>query len=496
MAEEEAQGTQEKSEKEAQQETPLLDEIVDATKLKPTDDGYTVTRQGVQAFIDELIKPECEIEQVNSAAVDSMIAEIDRKISRQLDAILHDKSFQGLESAWRSLKYLIDKTDFRENTRIKILNVTKDELLDDFEDSPEVFKSGLYSTVYTAEYGQFGGKPYGLMIGNYELKPNAPDVKLLQYMASVAATAHAPFVAAGSPSFFGLDDFSELPGLKDLESIFYGPQYIKWRSFRETDDSRWTALTVPRFMLRLPYDLENNPVKEFDYDEDYSAGNDAYLWGNAAFALASRITNSFAQHRWYANIIGPMAGGAVEDLPLHQYQALEGIQTKTPTDILISERREYELAEQGFIPLTMRKGSDNAAFFSANSAQKAKKFPDTKEGKEAQVNYALGTQMPYLLIISRLAHYLKVIQRENIGTWKEKNDLERELNLWISQYVANQENPLPSVRSRKPLRSVQIDVNDVEGEPGWYRVSMKVRPHLKYMGAYFTLSLVGKLDKE
>jgi type VI secretion system protein ImpC len=272
--------------------------------------------------------------------------------------------------------------------------------------------------------------------------------------------------------------------------------YKKWQSFRESEDARYLGLVLPRFLLRLPYGPDTQPVKAFNYQEDASASHDHYLWGNAAFAFASRLTDSFAKYRWCANIIGPQGGGTVEDLPLHQYQAMGAIQTKIPTEVLIPERREFELAEEGFIALTMRKGSDNAAFFSANSVQKPKFFGLSKEGKEAELNYKLGLQLPYMLIISRLAHYLKTIQRENIGTWTERVDLETELNTWIRQYVVDMDNPLPGVRSRRPLRQAQVKVEDVEGEPGWYRVSLKVRPHFKYMGAFFTLSLVGKLDKK
>jgi type VI secretion system protein ImpC len=253
---------------------------------------------------------------------------------------------------------------------------------------------------------------------------------------------------------------------------------------------------MPRFLLRLPYSQADNPIKSFVYDENVRDSHQHYLWGNTAFAMATRITDSFAQYRWCPNIIGPQSGGAVEDLPVHTYESMGRIEAKIPTEILVSDRREYELAEEGFIALTMRKGSDNAAFFSANSAQKPKFFGATKEGKQAETNYKLGTQLPYMFIISRLAHYIKVIQRENIGSWKERSDLERELNQWIRQYISDQENPPQDVRSRKPLRQAQIEVTDVEGEPGWYRVNMKVRPHFKYMGADFTLSLVGKLDKE
>ena len=237
-------------------------------------------------------------------------------------------------------------------------------------------------------------------------------------------------------------------------------------------------------------------MKAFNYEEDVSASHEHYLWGNTAFAFASRITDSFAKYRWCTNIIGPLGGGAVEDLPVHQFESMGAIQTKIPTEVLISDRREFELAEEGFISLAMRKGSDNACFFSANSAQKPKNFGISPEGKEAELNYKLGTEMPYMFVANRLAHYLKVIQRENIGSWKERTDLDRELNAWIRQYVADQDNPSPETRSRRPLRQAQITVEDVEGEPGWDRVGLKVRPHFKYMGAYFTLSLVGKLDKE
>jgi len=474
----------------------LLDEIVTATRLKPKDEAYSLAKKGVEALIAQLVEPGRKVEKVSKATVDEMIAEIDKKLSLQVDAILHHPEFQKLESAWSSLKFLVDKTDFRENIRLELLNASKEDLLEDFEDAPEVTKSGLYKTVYTAEYGQFGGKPYGNIIANYEFGPGPQDIKLLQYVASVASMAHAPFIAAAGPEFFGLEDFNGLPNVKDLKSTFEGPQYIKWNSFRESEDSRYVSLTVPRFLLRLPYGPDIKPVKTFNYEEDVSASHEHYLWGNTAFAFATRITDSFAKYRWCTNIIGPLGGGAVEDLPVHQFESMGAIQTKIPTEVLISDRREFELAEEGFISLAMRKGSDNACFFSANSVQKPKSFGISPEGKEAELNYKLGTEMPYMFVANRLAHYLKVIQRENIGSWKERTDLDRELNAWIRQYIADQDNPSAETRSRRPLRQAQITVEDVEGEPGWYRVGLKVRPHFKYMGAYFTLSLVGKLDKE
>ena len=474
----------------------ILDGIIAQTRLTPQDDGYSVARRGVAAFIEELLKPQNQGEPVKKALVDRMIAEIDARLSQQMDEIVHHPDFQSLESAWRGLQVLVERTNFRENIKIEILNVSRADLLDDFEDSPEVMQSGLYKHIYTAEYGQFGGEPVGAIIANYYLSPSSPDIKLMQYVSSVACMAHAPFIASAGPQFFGLESFTGMPNLKDLKDHFGGPQFAKWQSFRESEDARYMALTVPRFLLRTPYDPLENPVKTFVYKETVANSHEHYLWGNTAYAFASRLADSFAKFRWCPNIIGPQSGGAVEDLPLHHFESMGEIETKIPTEVLVSDRREYELAEEGFISLTMRKGSDNAAFFSASSVQKAKLFGASEEGKRAELNYKLGTQLPYMMIVNRLAHYLKVLQREQLGSWKERTDLEIELNKWIRQYVADQENPGAEVRGRRPLRAAQIIVSDVDGEPGWYRVNLNVRPHFKYMGADFTLSLVGKLDKE
>ena len=477
-------------------ESGILDRIIAETRLTPGDEAYDIAKRGISAFIEELLKPHNEHEPVKKALVDRMIAEIDGKLSRQMDEILHHPQFQSLESAWRGLKLLVDRTDFRENIKLEVLNASKEDLLEDFEDSPEVVQSGLYKHIYTAEYGQFGGQPVGALIANYFFDPSAPDVRTMQYVASVASMAHAPFIAAAGPGFFGLDSFTGLPDLKDLRDHFDGPQFAKWQSFREQEDSRYVGLTLPRFLLRTPYDPQDNPVKTFVYKETVANDHEHYLWGNTAYAFASRLSDSFARFRWCPNIVGPQSGGAVDDLPLHHFESMGEIETKIPTEVLVSDRREYELAEEGFIALTMRKGSDNAAFFSANSVQKPKFFGNSEEGRAAELNYKLGTQLPYLFIVNRLAHYRKVLQREQIGAWKERSDLERELNKWIRQYVADQDNPSAEVRGRRPLRAAQIGVSDVDGEPGWYRVSLSVRPHFKYMGADFTLSLVGKLDKE
>ncbi|MGO9134533.1 MAG: type VI secretion system contractile sheath large subunit [Methylovirgula sp.] len=478
-----------------QGEASLLDSILQETKLQPADEGYDVARRGVAAFVAELLKPSRSDEKVNNAMVDSMIAQIDHKLSKQLDAIMHDADFQKLESAWRGVKFVIDHTDFRQNIKVEMLNANKDDLLTDFEDSPEIVKSGLYRHIYTAEFGQFGGQPVGAVVANYEFSASSQDVKLMQYMASVGAMSHAPMIAATSPQMFGVDNYEQVANLKDLQSIFEGPKYAKWNGFRESEDARYMGLVAPRFLLRLPYGAGSTPVKSFNYEEQAEGQTANYLWGNAAYAFATRLTDSFAKYRWCPNIIGPQSGGAVDNLPVHTYEAMGQQQSKVPTEVLVSDRREYELAEQGFIALTMRKGSDNAAFFSANSVQKPKFFGNSEEGKEAELNYKLGTQLPYMFIVNRLAHYIKVLQRENIGSWKTRTELESELNKWIRQYVADQENPSAEVRSRRPLRKAQITVEDVEGEPGWYRVGMAVQPHFKYMGADFTLTLKGKLDK-
>ncbi|EGR1043748.1 type VI secretion system contractile sheath large subunit [Vibrio cholerae] len=473
----------------------LLDEIMAQTRIAPSEEGYDIAKKGVAAFIENLMGSQHSAEPVNKSLVDQMLVELDKKISAQMDEILHNSQFQAMESAWRGLKLFVDRTDFRENNKVEILHVTKDELLEDFEFAPETAQSGLYKHVYSAGYGQFGGEPVGAIIGNYAFTPSTPDMKLLQYMGALGAMAHAPFISSVGPEFFGIDSFEELPNIKDLKSTFESPKYTKWRSLRESEDARYLGLTAPRFLLRVPYDPIENPVKSFNYAENVSASHEHYLWGNTAFAFATRLTDSFAKYRWCPNIIGPQSGGAVEDLPVHVFESMGALQSKIPTEVLITDRKEFELAEEGFIALTMRKGSDNAAFFSANSIQKPKVFPNTKEGKEAETNYKLGTQLPYMMIINRLAHYVKVLQREQIGAWKERQDLERELNSWIKQYVADQENPPADVRSRRPLRAARIEVMDVEGNPGWYQVSLSVRPHFKYMGANFELSLVGRLDQ-
>jgi len=472
----------------------LIEEILADGRISSADESFREAKEGLGIFFQELLERRPD-QPIDRALVDLMISEIDERLRRQIDEILHHPKFQRLESAWRCLKFVVDRVDFRENIRIEMLNCSKDDLLMDFEDSPEIPKSGMYKTVYSAEFGTFGGRPFGLIVGNYDFTALPQDMALLGFCSAVATMAHAPFIATATPAFFGLDSFQTLPQLRHLDALFEGPQYTKWQAFRETDDARSVGLTLPRFLLRLPYGPRTVRVRAFNYEEDVSK-HENYLWGSAAFAFATRVADSFARYRWCPNIIGPKAGGTVDNLPLHTYEAMGMLQTKIPTEIVLTERREFELSEQGFIGFTFRRDTDNACFFSASSTQKCKTFGQSEEGKLAELNFKLGTQLPYLFITCRLAHYIKMLQREQIGTWKERVDLERELNKWIMKYVADQEVVAASVRGRRPLRKAKITVTEVAGSAGWYKVDLQVRPHFKYMGAHFSLGLVGRLDMD
>lgn len=443
---------------------------------------------------------------VDRASVDVSIVQIDRAVSAQIDAILHHPTFQGLEAAWRSLRYLIANVNFRENTEIHLLNCSKADLINDFEDAPEIAKSGLYRLVYSREYGTFGGQPFGLMVSTYEFDPGPRDMALLANCASVAAMAHVPFVGNASPRFFGEESFEGLATYSDIRAIFETPQYVRWKAFRASEDARYVGLCLPRFLLRAPY--ERHHVLSFTYVEK-CLGKSDYLWGWSTFAFATRVAESFARYRWCPNIVGPTAGGAVTGLPMLPFRSMRrihdvdpdpkkrrGIEERMPVEIQLTERHEFELSEEGFIGLVFLKGSAEACFFSANSCQKPKEFANTQEGRDASLGARLGAQLPYMFIVCRLAHYLKVLQREEIGRHLERADLERELNDWMRQYISDMDNPAPTVRGKRPLRQARVSVSEVPGQAGWYRAHVLLQPHLKYMGASFTLSLVGKLERE
>ncbi len=477
-------------------EPSLLNEILAETHKRPGEEAYEDAKRGVVAVVTQLVQRKADSSQIDRALVDMFIAEIDSKLTAQVNEILHHPTFQKLEAAWRGLKFLVDRVDFRENIRVELLNCSKEDLLHDFEDSPEVPKSGMYKIVYSAEFGTFGGRPYGAIMSLYEFGPGPQDIALLQKCASVATMAHAPFFATASPQFFGLKDYLNIPNLKDLRALFEGPQYTKYNAFRDTEDARYVGLLLPRFLLRLPYGPSTVPVRAFNFEEDVVAKHDAHLWGAPTYAFATRLADSFAKFRWCPNIVGPQSGGTVENLVLHHYDAMGELQHKIPTEIMVTEKREFELSDQGFIALTYRKDTEDACFFSAASVQKPKTFANTEEGRQAEMNFRLGTQLPYMFIICRISHYIKVLQREQIGTWKERLDLEQELNSWLGNFVSDVEVASASVRARRPLRRAKVSVTEVPGNAGWYRVDLQIRPHLKYMGASFALSLVGKLDKE
>lgn len=475
----------------------LLDELLTEAKFEPGDEGYSDVRSAVDYVIRQSVSSSENYRKIDKMAIERMIAEIDGKISVQINEVLHHQDFQKLESAWRGLEYMVDRVDFSQNIRIGVLNATKDELVDDFEDASLVTQSDLYRRVYTKELGTYGGKPYGLICANYDFGHGAEDIQLLRQFAAIGAMAHAPFITNASPTFFGKDksDFFDLPKIRELDTLFEQPQYARWHSFRESDDSRNVGLCLPKFLLRLPYGESGQRVRSFDFEEDVGGKPENYCWGNSSIAFATRVADSFAKYRWCPNIIGPQSGGKVSNLPKPEMPSAAGKEHDIPVEVQISDRREWELAGQGFIPLVFQKETDRACFFSANSVQKPKKFRDDEKGKLDQMNYELGTKLPYMFIISRIAHHLKIRQRELLGGDMDRVTLERELNEWIQQYVVNMNNPSKKIRQRKPLREAKVSVEEIPGHPGRFRSHLKIRPHFQYQQANFTLSLVGKIDE-
>jgi type VI secretion system protein ImpC len=480
-----------------EEEQSVLDSLLEKVEMEAPAAGETESQgaklsHALHLLIHAVTATGAEVDKVDKVLVDSVISELDRKISQQVNEIMHNEDFQKLESAWRGLKFLVDRTDFRRNIKLEILNVSKEELAEDFEDSPEPIQAGLFKHLYVDEYDQPGGEPIAAIIGNYEFENSPRDLALLGNVSKIAAATHAPFIGSVGAQFFGLKSVNDLPLLPDVAPIFEKSEYAKWRSFRDSEDSRYVGLTVPRFLLRLPYGADTIPTKTFNFDEDVSGeDHEKYLWGNASFSFASTLTGSFADNGWCVNIRGPQSGGLVEDLPLHFYEAMGETATKIPTEILISDRREFELSELGFIPLSFYKNKDFACFFSANSTQKPKKYLDA----DATANSRLSARLPYLFLVSRLAHYLKVIQRENIGAAKEKDELQRELETWINTLVTEMKDPGPELKARCPLSAAQITVTDIADNPGFYNVQMMVRPHFQIEGVDVSLSLVSRLPK-
>lgn len=446
----------------------------------------------MQVFLTRLKISGAKVEKLDKNLLDHHIAELDRQISRQLDAVMHHDKFQKVESAWRGLKSLVDKTDFRQNVKIEVLDVSKDDLRQDFEDAPEIIQSGLYLQTYVAEYDTPGGEPIGAVISAYEFDASAQDIALLRNLSKVAASAHMPFIGSVGPQFFLKDSMEEVAAIKDIGNYFDRAEYIKWKSFRDTDDSRYIGLTMPRVLGRLPYGPDTVPVRSFNYIEEVKGpDHDKYLWTNASFAFAANMVQSFISNGWCVQIRGPQAGGAVQDLPIHLYDLGTGNQVKIPSEVMIPETREFEFANLGFIPLSYYKNRDYACFFSANSTQK----PALYDTADATANSRINARLPYIFLLSRIAHYLKLIQRENIGTTKDRRLLELELNTWVRTLVTEMTDPGDELQSSHPLRDAKVLVEDIEDNPGFFRVKLFAIPHFQVEGMDVNLSLVSQMPK-
>ena len=387
-------------------EQPLsLEHFHDAAQLAETEADQRLTA-AIQVFLE--MAGETEVERIDKSLLDYYIAQVDGVISAQLDKVLHHGEFQQIESAWRSLQYLVQRTPSNGNIKVELLDVDKESLREDFEEAPDTTQSALYKHVYTAEYDTPGGEPIANIVSNYEFDCSTRDINLLQEVSRVCAAAHCPFIGSVGPRFFLKPNLAEVAKIQDLFTYMDRAEFLRWKSFRASDDARYIGLTFPRFLLRLPYG-DTNPVRHFNYRESIAEGApEAYLWGSAAFPLAANIVDSFYQHGWSVNIRGPQSGGKVNNLPLHVYEAAKGLETNIPTEVLISETKELEFAAQGFIPLSYYKNSNYACFFSANSAQK----PQEMETPAATANARINSRLPYIFLVSRIAHYLKVLQRE------------------------------------------------------------------------------------
>ncbi len=426
--------------------------------------------------------------------IERLIAEIDRKLSDQLNQIMHHPDFQQLESAWRGLHYLVSNTETDEMLKIRVMNISKKELHKTLKKYKGTAwdQSPLFKKIYEEEYGQFGGEPYGCLVGDYYFDHSPPDIDLLRGIAKICAASHCPFIAGASPTVMQMESWQELSNPRDLTKIFTTAEYAAWRSLRESEDARYIGLTMPRFLARLPYGAKTDPVDEFDFEED-TAGADSskYVWANSAYAMAVNINRSFKLYGWCSRIRGIESGGAVEDLPTHTFPTDDGgVDMKCPTEIAISDRREGELAKNGFIPLVHKKNTDFAAFISAQSLQKPMEYEDP----DATANANLAARLPYLFATCRFAHYLKCIVRDKIGSFKEREDMERWLNDWIIEYVdGDPKHSTEETKARKPLAAAEVQVEEVEGNPGYYTSKFFLRPHYQLEGLTVSLRLVSKL---
>jgi type VI secretion system protein ImpC len=427
-------------------------------------------------------------------SIQSMVAAIDEKLTRQINKILHHPELQKLESAWSGLHYMVNNTETDEHLKIRVMDISKQDLAKTLKRYKGAAwdQSPMFKKVYEEEYGQFGGEPFGAIVGDYYFDQTPPDVELLGEMAKIAAAAHAPFISGASSNLMQMESWQELANPRDLTKIFSTPEYAAWRSLRESDDSKYLGMCMPRFLARMPYGAKTNPVAEFDFAED-TAGADhgKYTWANAAYAMATNINRSYKLYGWGSRIRGIESGGAVENLPLHTFPSDDGgVDQKCPTEIAISDRREAELSKAGLLSLIHRKNSDFAAFIGAQSLHKPAEYDDP----DATANANLAARLPYLFACNRFAHYLKCIVRDKIGSFKEREDMQRWLNKWIMSYVdGDPANSSEITKAQKPLAAAEVVVEEVEGNPGYYTSKFFLRPHYQLEGLTVSLRLVSRL---
>lgn len=471
--------------------TSLLDQIIDQGRLAREDSQKAWAKDLIGEFVGQVMDGAMVVSKDMESMINTRISQLDKLISDQLNEVMHHESFKKLEGSWRGLHYLISKSETGERMKIRVMNVSKKDLLKDMEKASEFDQSALFKQIYEEEFGTFGGASYGALIGDYEFSSHPQDLALLEKISQVAAAAHAPFIAATAPQMFNMESFTELGGPRDMAKIFQGADYAKWRSFRDSEDSRYVALAMPHILMRLPYGKSNVPVEAFDFEEEVDGTDHSkYLWGNAAYALGTRLTESFAKHSWCAAIRGVEGGGLVEGLPVHNFRTDDGdVALKCPTEIAITDRREKELADLGFIPLVHCKGTDFAAFFSTQTANKAKSY-DTDS---ASANARLSSQLQYIMATSRFAHYLKSMMRDKIGSFMTAANAKDFLNRWISNYVLLDDNAGQEMKAKYPLREARVDVSEIPGKPGAYRAVAFLKPHFQLDELSVSLRLVANL---
>ena len=467
-------------------------------EFKPkTDRARAEVENAVRTLAEQALRETTVVSDDVIGTIKAIIAEIDKKLSDQINQIMHHERFQQVESAWRGLEHLVSNTETDEMLKIRVMNISKKELAKTLKKYKGTAwdQSPVFKKLYEQEYGQLGGEPYGCLVGDYYFDHTPGDVELLGQMAQVAAAAHAPFIAAAAPTVMGMDSWQELANPRDLAKIFSSPEYAGWRSLRESDDSKYIGLAMPRFLARVPYGAKTSPVEEFDFEEETTGGDHSkYTWANAAYTMAVNINRSFKQYGWCTAIRGVESGGAVEGLPVHTFPSDDGgVDMKCPTEIAISDRREAELAASGFMPLIHRKNTDVAAFIGAQSLQKPAEYTDP----DATASARLSARLPYLFAVNRFAHYLKCMVRDKIGSFKERADMERFLADWIKDYVlGNPGSAGDELKARKPLAAAEVTVSEIEGNPGYYAAKFSLRPHYQLEGVTVNLSLVSKLPSE